>query len=66
MSNIEADTTKKLLMLAGCFAVIGTLALFSPQEASAQIGHSIADGDGAPGPVVPYVEPTSVHRRNQL
>ncbi|MCY4228585.1 MAG: hypothetical protein OXF20_13025 [Gammaproteobacteria bacterium] len=69
MSNIEADTTKKLLTLAGCFAVIGTLALFSPQKASAQIGHGVADGVGDPGPgyTPPRSgEPPSVERRAYL
>ena len=54
---------KRLLTLTGCFAVTITLALFSPQNAKAQhIGFELPDL----GPVVPYVEPTSVHRRNQL
>ncbi|MCY3996519.1 MAG: hypothetical protein OXF07_10280 [Rhodobacter sp.] len=63
MLNIKVDIMKRLLTLTGCFAVTITLALFSPQNAKAQhIGFELPDL----GPVVPYVEPTSVHRRNQL
>jgi len=68
MSNIEADTTKKLLTLAGCFAVIGTLALFSPQNVGAQ-GIGMGDiGNSAGSNYTPprAGEPPSEQRRTQL
>jgi len=54
---------RKFLTLAGCFAAIGTFVLFSAGDSVAQtIGFDLPDSE----PVVPYVAPTSVQRRNQL
>ena len=58
-SEFGINAMKKLLTLAGCFAAIGALALFSPRNAE-------AFDLPAAEPVVPYVAPTSVQRRNQL
>ncbi len=53
----------KFFALAGCFAAIGTFVLFSAGDSVAQtIGFDLPDAE----PVVPYVAPTSVQRRNQL
>jgi len=62
MFNYYADTTKNLLTLAGCLAVIGTLALFSPQNVEA-----VGVSDPGPGFTPPRSgEPPSKQRRNQL
>ncbi|MCY4219301.1 MAG: hypothetical protein OXE41_04515 [Gammaproteobacteria bacterium] len=55
----------KLLTVAGCFTFISTLVLFPPQKAQG-IGDGVNDAYNNLPPVVPYVEPTSVQRRNQL
>ena len=53
----------KFFALAGCLAAIGTCVLFSAGDSVAQtIGFDLPDAE----PVVPYVAPTSVQRRNQL
>ncbi|MCY4147870.1 MAG: hypothetical protein OXF73_00670, partial [Gammaproteobacteria bacterium] len=68
MFNYYADTTKNLLTLAGCLAVIGTLALFSPQNVGAQgIGMGdIGNSSGSNYTPPRSGEPPSKQRRNQL
>lgn len=66
MFESEVGIMNKFLTIAGCFTVIGTLVLFSPQQAQAQFG-AVGVADPGPNFTPPRVgEPPTVERRTYL